>query len=99
MDSTVGYVPSDEDRPEGGPKIPTELTLPQQLLMRQYEDQVNRMSKEECQELALEVARQMLVKDNILRTMLKRDFNSGVDIPNPADFADDDEDDDNLTPT
>lgn len=90
MDSTLGYVPSEDDRPEGVPNIPTELTLSQQLLLRQYEDQVERMSTQECQELALEVARQMLVKDNILRTMLKKDFNSGVDIPDPAKFKRDD---------
>lgn len=60
--SVVGYVPSEDDRPEGVPKVPTELTLSQQLLLRQYEDQVERMSTKECQELALEVARQMMVK-------------------------------------
>lgn len=60
--SMVGYVPSEDDRPEGVPKVPTELTLSQQLLLRQYEEQIERMSARECQDLALEVARQMMVK-------------------------------------
>ncbi len=62
MQSSVGYVPSEEDRPESAPRVPTELTLAQQLLLKQYEDQVQRMTKEACQELALEIARQMMVK-------------------------------------
>lgn len=82
----ASYVPADEDRPEGVPQIPTELTLSQQLLMKQYEEQVARMTKTECQELALEVARQMIVKDNILRTMLKKDVEFGIEPPDPRDF-------------
>ena len=58
----VGYVPHDDDRPEGAPSAPTELTLAQQLLLKQYEEQVQRMSTKECQDLALEIARQMMVK-------------------------------------
>jgi len=60
--SGIGYEPSEEDRPSGTPEIPTELTLTQELLMKQYEEQVERMSKAECQDLALEIARQMMVK-------------------------------------
>lgn len=63
MESDIGYVPSEDDRPIGSSgNIPTELTLSQQLLMKQYEEQVERMSKAECQDLALEIARQMMVK-------------------------------------
>ena len=87
----TSYVPADEDRPEGVPQIPTELTLSQQLLMKQYEDQVSRMTKAECQDLALEVARQMIVKDNILRTMLKKDVEFGIEPPDPRDFMEGDD--------
>lgn len=62
VSAQLGYVPSEDDRPESAPNVPTEITLAQELLLKQYESQVERLSKKDCQELALEIARQMMVK-------------------------------------
>lgn len=80
----MGYVPDEDDLPES-PPVPTELTLAQQLLLKQYEEQVERMDTEECRKLSIEIARQMMVKDNILRKMLKKDVDFGVEPPDPDD--------------
>lgn len=82
----TGYIPDDDDRADTTSDVPTQLTLAQQLLLKQYEDQVERMSREECRKLAIEIARQMMVKDNILRKMTKKDVNFGVEPPDPEDF-------------
>ncbi|CAN8067036.1 unnamed protein product [Agarophyton chilense] len=83
------YKPSDEDKGETLPEKPNELTLAQQLLMKQYEDQVARMSGDDCRKLAVEVVRQMMVKDNIIKKMLNRDVNFGVEPPDPEDIQND----------
>lgn len=90
--ATQGYKPSDDDKAESSPDIPTDLTLPQQLLMKQYAEQVEQMSDKECRELAVEIARQMMVKDNILRKMLKKDINFGIEPPDPDLFNQPDKD-------
>lgn len=82
----TGYIPDEDDRADASSDVPTQLTLPQQLLMKQYEEQVARMSPKECRELALEIARQMMVKDNILRKMLKTEVDFGIEPPDPDDF-------------
>lgn len=82
----TGYIPPEDDRAEQTSDVPTQLTLPQQLLMKQYIEQVERMGPEECRKLAIEIARQMMVKDNILRKMLKTDVDFGVEPPDPDDF-------------
>ncbi|KAI0565079.1 NblA protein [Gracilaria domingensis] len=83
------YQPSDEDKAEALPETPNELTLAQQLLMKQYEEQVERMTGDECRKLAVEVVRQMMVKDNIMKKMLNRDVNFGVEPPDPEDMQND----------
>lgn len=82
----TGYIPSDDDKAEPASEVPTQLTLSQQLMLKQYEEQVDRMGPEECRKLAIEIARQMMVKDNILRKMLKTDVDFGVEPPDPDDF-------------
>lgn len=77
------YEPSDDDRPEMPADKPTELTLSQQLLLKQYEQQVETMSDEECHQLAIDIARQMMVKDNILKSILKEEIDFGVNMPDP----------------
>lgn len=52
-------------------KIPGNLTLEQQFKLKVYQDQVNSMSKQEAQECLLEVLRQMMVKDNLVKQLLK----------------------------
>lgn len=61
-DEARKYEPSDEDRAEPTTDTPLDLTLAQQLLMKQYEEQIEHMSTAECRKLAVEIARQMMVK-------------------------------------
>mmetsp|Transcript_223 Transcript_223/g.704 ORF Transcript_223/g.704 Transcript_223/m.704 type:complete len:153 (+) Transcript_223:1-459(+) len=61
-----------EDLPESN-QIPTELTLAQQLLLKTYEEQVENMSKEECHKLTIEIVRQMMTKENLIKSMFQRD--------------------------
>lgn len=87
--SGAAYVPTQEDLPEGvGDELPTKLTLSQQLLLKQYIEQVQTMSEQQCKELTLEVVRQMMVKDNILKSMLneKAAKQLKLDAPDPSDF-------------
>eukprot|EP00177_Eucheuma_denticulatum_P004478 GFKZ01008142.1.p1 GENE.GFKZ01008142.1~~GFKZ01008142.1.p1 ORF type:complete len:152 (-),score=23.64 GFKZ01008142.1:469-924(-) len=86
----TGYIPDDDDRADTTSDVPTQLTLAQQLLLKQYEDQVERMSTEECRNLAIEIARQMMVKDNILKQITKKEVNFGIEPPDPDDFQDPD---------
>lgn len=60
------YEPSEDDRAETTSSFPMELTLAQQLLMKQYEEQIERMTVAECRKLAVEIARQMMVKGRFL---------------------------------
>lgn len=82
----TGYIPSDDDKAEPMSDVPTQLTLAQQLLLKQYEEQVDRMHPDERRKLAIEIARQMMVKDNILRKVLKTDVNFGIEPPDPDDL-------------
>ncbi|MBC6475684.1 MAG: NblA/ycf18 family protein [Hormoscilla sp. GM102CHS1] len=52
-------------------KIPSNFTLEQQFKLKVYQDQVKSMSKQEAQECLLEVLRQMMVKDNLVKQLLK----------------------------
>lgn len=87
------YQPSDDDRADRSER-PTELSLSQQLLLKQYEEQVDRMTEQQCKQLSMEVIRQMIVKDNLVKSMLKGDI-VRVDPPDP-DKIDDDDDDDTI---
>lgn len=80
------YIPSDDDKAETASENPKQLTLPQQLLMKQYEEQVERMSPQQCRDLCIEIARQMMVKDNILRQMLNSEVDFGDGPPDPEDL-------------
>lgn len=44
------------------------------------------MSPEDCRKLAVEIARQMIAKDNILRMITKKDVNFGIEPPDPDDL-------------
>ncbi|MBC6421776.1 MAG: NblA/ycf18 family protein [Hormoscilla sp. SP5CHS1] len=52
-------------------KILSNLTLEQQFKLKVYQDQVKSMSKQEAQECLLEILRQMMVKDNLVKQLLK----------------------------
>jgi Phycobilisome degradation protein nblA len=52
--------------------FPMELTLEQKFNLKMYQEQVKSLSYEESQEFLLEVLRQLMVKDNILKHVMKQ---------------------------
>ncbi|MFN6564310.1 MAG: NblA/ycf18 family protein [Nostoc sp. ChiSLP01] len=53
-------------------EFPIELTLEQQFRLQNLKTQVQNLSQEEAQEFLLEVLRQMMVKDNLVKHLLKQ---------------------------
>ncbi len=51
--------------------IPMELSLEQKFTLKLYEGQVQDLSAEESQEFLLEVLRQLMVKDNMVKHLLR----------------------------
>jgi hypothetical protein len=52
--------------------LPMALTLEQQFNLKMYESQVRDMSAEQSQTLLIEVMRQLMVKENIVKHLLKK---------------------------
>ncbi|MEX0271287.1 NblA/ycf18 family protein [Leptolyngbyaceae cyanobacterium UHCC 1019] len=52
--------------------VPMELNLEQQFNLKLYEEQVKGLNLEQSQEFLLEVLRQLMVKDNMLKHLLKQ---------------------------
>lgn len=52
--------------------IPMNLSLEQKFNLKLYEEQIKGLSQEESQEFLLEVLRQLMVKDNMLKHLLKQ---------------------------
>jgi hypothetical protein len=52
--------------------VPMELSLEQKFNLKLYEEQVKGLSPEESQKFLLEVLRQLMVKDNMLKHLLKK---------------------------
>ncbi len=52
-------------------EMPGNLTLEQQFKLKVYQDQVKSLTHEQAQTYLLEVLRQMMVKDNIVKHLLK----------------------------
>lgn len=52
--------------------LPLSLTIEQQFNMKVYEDQVQHLSPEQARELLLDLMRQTMVKDNVIRHLIKR---------------------------
>jgi hypothetical protein len=50
------------------------LSLEQEFSLRKYEDNVKELSHEQSQKMLLEVLRQLMVKDNLIKNMLKSDL-------------------------
>jgi hypothetical protein len=48
-----------------------ELSLEQQFFLRLYEQQVTKLSQDQAQEFLIEMIRQMMVKDNVIRSLIK----------------------------
>ncbi|RUT04265.1 hypothetical protein DSM106972_044930 [Dulcicalothrix desertica PCC 7102] len=52
--------------------FPNELTLEQQFRLQTLKDQVQTLSQQEAQEFLMEVLRQMMVKDNLVKQLFKQ---------------------------
>jgi hypothetical protein len=52
--------------------IPLTLTMEQQFNMKVYEDQVKNLSSEQAQDFLLEIMRQLMIKDNVIRHLIKQ---------------------------
>lgn len=52
-------------------EAPANLSLEQQFQLKVLKDQVQNLSREQAQEFLLEMFRQMMVKDNLVRHLLK----------------------------
>jgi flagellar basal body-associated protein FliL len=51
--------------------LPLTLNLEQQFNLKVYQDQISHMSQEQAQEALLEVMRQIMIKDNVIRHLMK----------------------------
>ncbi len=52
-------------------ETPTNLSLEQQFKLQVLRDQVKSLTKEQAQEFLVELFRQMMVKDNLVKNLLK----------------------------
>jgi Phycobilisome degradation protein nblA len=48
-----------------------ELSLEQQFSLQQYENQAAKLGSQEAQRLLIEVLRQLMVKDNVIRSLVR----------------------------
>jgi hypothetical protein len=51
--------------------LPAQLSLEQQFKLKVLKEQVETLSKEQAQEYLLEMFRQMMVKDNLVKHLMK----------------------------
>jgi hypothetical protein len=52
--------------------LPLNLSVEQQFSMKVYEDQVKGLSSDQAQEFLLEIMRQLMIKDNVIRHLMKK---------------------------
>jgi Phycobilisome degradation protein nblA len=52
-------------------ELTLDLSLEQQFNLKMYQDQVKNLSQEQAQDLLLEVLQQLMVKDNVIRSLMK----------------------------
>ena len=52
----------------------TQLTIEQKFHLRRLADQTKALSQEQAQELIVELQRQMMVKDNLYKQMIKHEW-------------------------
>ena len=62
---------------------PEQLSFEQEFDFRKFADQVKTLSPEQAQDLSLELYRQMMIKDNLYRELLK-DFWGITSVPQSA---------------
>ena len=54
--------------------LPLTLNLEQQFNLKMYQDQIRHMSQDQAQDALLEVMRQIMIKDNVIRHLMKGQF-------------------------
>jgi hypothetical protein len=54
------------------PELDLNLTLEQQFQLRLMEEQIPNMSAEQAQSLLIEASRLLMVKDNVIRSLVKK---------------------------
>ena len=54
--------------------IPLELTLEQQFNLKVYEEQVRKLSLQQSQDFVLELLRQLMIKDNVIKHLIKENL-------------------------
>ena len=54
--------------------LPLELSLEQQFHLKKYEHQVTGLSQKQSQEFLVEAFRQLMIKDNAIRSLMKYAF-------------------------
>lgn len=54
------------------PEISLELTLEQQFQIRLMEEQVATMTQQQATELLLQASRLLMLKDNVIRSLMKK---------------------------
>jgi hypothetical protein len=52
--------------------LPLALTMEQQFRLKVCEDQVKNLSAEQAQDFLLEIMRQLMIKDNVIRHLIKK---------------------------
>jgi hypothetical protein len=52
--------------------LPLTLSMEQQFNMKVYEDQVRNLSSDQAQDFLLEIMRQLMIKDNVIRHLMKK---------------------------
>jgi hypothetical protein len=53
-------------------EIPLELSLEQQFNLKSYEQSIKTMSQAEAQDCLLQVLRQLMVKENIIKHLMQK---------------------------
>jgi hypothetical protein len=53
-------------------ELPLGLSLEQKFNLRMYEDQVKSLSQEQAQSFLLEMMRQVMIKENVIKHLLKQ---------------------------
>ena len=54
--------------------LPLELSLEQQFHLKKYEHQVTDLSQKQAQVFLVEAFRQLMIKDNVIRSLMKSAF-------------------------
>ena len=55
--------------------LPLELSMEQQFNLKMYEGQVKDLSSEQAQNFLLEVMRQLMIKENVIKHLMKGSVN------------------------